>query len=99
MGRLTLVKSNLNVIPVYTMQYFTLPASMCNIIDKIQRDFLWGSTINRKRMHYVFWDTCTLLKANVGLGLSKARTKNCILLTASHGDYLLILVLFMHMRC
>ncbi|KAF3626028.1 hypothetical protein FXO38_29486 [Capsicum annuum] len=81
MGRLTLIRSTLNAIPAYTMQYFSLPASTCQTIDKIQKDFLWGSTTDKQKMHYVSLETCTLPRANGGLGLSTAKTKNRVLLT------------------
>ncbi|KAH0705586.1 hypothetical protein KY289_010662 [Solanum tuberosum] len=74
--RITLAKSTLNAIPAYAMQYVQLPMKICNTIDKIQRDFLWGSTT-----HYIAWEKVTSPKDCGGLGLQKADTKNKALLT------------------
>ncbi|KAM3397980.1 hypothetical protein P3S68_001494 [Capsicum galapagoense] len=80
MGRVTLIRSTLNAILANTMQYFSLPASTCKTIDKIQRDFLWVSTTDKQKMHYVSWETRTLSQGNGGLGISTAKTKNKVLL-------------------
>lgn len=55
-GQLTLAKSRLNAIPINSMQYFSLPKKICNTVDKIQGDFLWGTTAQKRRMHYVSWE-------------------------------------------
>lgn len=39
-GRHVLVQSVFSSMPVYTMQVFALPASMCKEVDKLCRDFL-----------------------------------------------------------
>lgn len=56
MGRLVLAKSSLNAISVYTMQYFHFLKITCNFIDKIQHDFLWGSTVEKKKLHLLAWE-------------------------------------------
>jgi len=80
-GRTILMKSTLNTIPAYTMQYFLLPKKICYAIDNIQRDFLWGSSTHKKKLHYVTWENVTSPKDNGGLGLQSAETKNNVLLT------------------
>lgn len=54
-GRLILAHDTLNDILAYSMQYFCLPAKTNNMIDKIQRDFIWGSTSHKRKIHYVVW--------------------------------------------
>ncbi|KAG5600420.1 hypothetical protein H5410_031790 [Solanum commersonii] len=71
-GRLTLIKSTLDAIPVHIMQYFILPKRICKDIDKIQRECLWGSTTQKKKLHYINWDLVTKPKRNRGLGISKS---------------------------
>ena len=41
-GRLVLNQMVLSVIPSFTMQTAILTKATCNVIDKIQRHFLWG---------------------------------------------------------
>lgn len=40
-GRVTLVQSSSSTMPSYTMQTMALPSSVCDRIDKINRNFLW----------------------------------------------------------
>lgn len=59
-GRRTLINSTVDAIQAYTMQYFILPKKICKDTDKIQRNFLWGSTTLKRKLHYINWDTMTL---------------------------------------
>lgn len=43
-GRKILVKTSLNRIPMHIMYYFKLPLGITKKIDKIQRNFVWGTT-------------------------------------------------------
>ncbi|PNY13598.1 RNA-directed DNA polymerase (reverse transcriptase) [Trifolium pratense] len=43
-SRITLSKSVLGTIPYYHMQYATIPKTICEEVDKIQRDFVWGDS-------------------------------------------------------
>ena len=40
--RLTLIKSTLSNMPIYTMSLFWIPKRVKSRLEKIQRDFLWG---------------------------------------------------------
>lgn len=52
-GRAILIKSVMSVIPNYMMQGTIFPLHVCEKLDKINRDFLWGSTNEKRRMHMV----------------------------------------------
>lgn len=41
-GRVTLAKSVISAIPSYCMQTMLLPKGVCDVLDKLQRGFLWG---------------------------------------------------------
>lgn len=58
-GRLVLVKSSLEDIPSHIMSYSRLLARITKTIDKVSRDFLWGSTEEKRRPHLVKWETIT----------------------------------------
>lgn len=62
------------------MQYFKLPKSTIAQIDKIQRDFILGSTFARKKMHYLCWKEVTKPKHQGGLGIPTASKKNKVML-------------------
>ena len=52
-GRIMLIKAAVITIPEYTMQCYRIPVRICDEVDKLIRDFLWGSTVERKKMHMV----------------------------------------------
>ncbi|XP_019181390.1 PREDICTED: uncharacterized protein LOC109176414 [Ipomoea nil] len=79
-GRRILVQSALATIPVYTMQTMALPTGTCNDIDKICRDFLWGSTDTTRKIHAVNWNEVCSPRDLGGLGLRMAKDFNLALL-------------------
>lgn len=48
-GRVTLASSTLNSMPNHNMHYNFLPMKILNLIDKLQRNFIWGSTLTTKK--------------------------------------------------
>ncbi|OIT02668.1 putative ribonuclease h protein, partial [Nicotiana attenuata] len=75
-GRTVLAKSTLNSIPRHVMQYIFLPTKVTKQIDKLQRNFIWGTTPEKRKMHLVKWEVVTQTKQEGGLGLQKACQKN-----------------------
>ncbi|GLT57157.1 hypothetical protein SLA2020_301450 [Shorea laevis] len=75
-GRTTLIKSVLATVPNYYMQSQMLPISTLNSLDKISRDFLWGSTENQHKLHLVSWEKVTQPKTYGGLGIKAAKEAN-----------------------
>ncbi|CAN1787165.1 Putative ribonuclease H protein At1g65750 [Linum perenne] len=75
-GRVTLAISVLNSIPSYAMQTAVLPVHVANRIDAIIRNFVWGDTPNRSKVHLLAWDRICRPKDQGGLGLRKARELN-----------------------
>ncbi|KAF7844247.1 putative RNA-directed DNA polymerase [Senna tora] len=56
MGKVALIKSVSSIIASYYMQILPFPVSVCKAIDKIHRDFSWGDTKNKSKIHLVkFW--------------------------------------------
>lgn len=74
------MKSVLTTIPLYTMQTVQLPTRICSQIDRIARDFLWGSTNNNRTWHLVNWETITRPNVEGGLAISRAQDRNIGLL-------------------
>uniref|UniRef100_A0A7N2M5G8 Uncharacterized protein n=1 Tax=Quercus lobata TaxID=97700 RepID=A0A7N2M5G8_QUELO len=58
----------------------TLPGRVLDGIDRVNRNFLWGSTENQRKMHWVGWQKVTRAKEEGGLGLQTARGRNIALL-------------------
>ena len=43
-GKLTLLKSTLSSLPTYYLSLFTIPQHVADRLERIQRNFLWGSS-------------------------------------------------------
>ncbi|XP_023926429.1 uncharacterized protein LOC112037833 [Quercus suber] len=57
-----------------------LPTHLCDKLDKINRDFLWGSMGEKRRLHLVGWSKIIRPKEEEGLGIQAAKFKNLALL-------------------
>lgn len=80
-GRVTLAKSVLEAILIYNMMSAKIPRTCLDDIQKIQRNFIWGDSDQKRRWHAVAWDVVTLSKKLGGLELRKLTSMNkaCVL--------------------
>lgn len=79
-GRIVLINLVISAMPSHIMQCTSLPTRTCNAIDRICRNFLWGSTEDTIKIHLVNWETVTLPREEGGLGITRARERNLALL-------------------
>ena len=79
-GRTMLIKSVMATIPNHVMQGVALRSQLCEKLDKINRDFLWGSSTEKKKLHLVGWSKVIKPKEEGGLGIQAAQAKNIALL-------------------
>lgn len=75
-GRLTLTKFVLASIPVHSMSTIKLPQAILDRLDRVSRDFLWGSTAEKRKTHLIAWDKICLPKKDGGLGIRAAKDMN-----------------------
>lgn len=68
-GRTVLVKSVMSAIPNYVMPGEVLLIHLCEKLDKINRDFIWGPTREKRKVHQVGWDKIIKPKEEGGLGI------------------------------
>ncbi|XP_050240928.1 uncharacterized protein LOC126689793 [Quercus robur] len=80
-GCRVLIQSSLAVIPSYIMHCSYLPRRVLDGLDRVNRNFLWGSTDSAKKIHWVGWEKVTKSKEEGGLGLQTAKGRNVALLT------------------
>ncbi|KAL9683236.1 hypothetical protein QQ045_015055 [Rhodiola kirilowii] len=80
-GRVVLIKSALSNLPLYYASLYKMPVMVAQVMEKIQRQFLWGSSENRKKTHYVKWSKITRPKKYGGLGIQGMIEKNMVLLS------------------
>ncbi|CAL1407040.1 unnamed protein product [Linum trigynum] len=79
-ARITVVKSVSSSIPIYPMHIELVPVNVCRSLDKINRDFIWGESDEKKRMHLVAWPKLTQPRLSGGLGIRPARPVNLSML-------------------
>ena len=52
-GRAIRIQASTITIPAYVMQCTTLPKKLLDNLDRVNRNFLWGSTDDAKKVHWV----------------------------------------------
>ncbi|XP_058217454.1 uncharacterized protein LOC131328533 [Rhododendron vialii] len=52
-GQQTMINSNLGNLPLFYMSLFKMPISVARKLEKLQRQFLWGDTEEKRRLHMV----------------------------------------------
>ncbi|KAA3463577.1 LINE-1 reverse transcriptase isogeny [Gossypium australe] len=75
-GRITLAQSVLLSIPTYFMQTMKIPQGVCDEIERVARQFIWGSSEKNSKMALVGWDTICQPKGRGGLGLRHLNDQN-----------------------
>jgi hypothetical protein len=75
-GRVTLAKSVIEAVPIYPMMSTLIPKACLEEIQKMQRNFIWGDTAQKKRFHAVGWETITAPKWMGGLGMRDLAVMN-----------------------
>ena len=79
-GRCTLISSVSVAMPTHVMQCCLLPSKTCAELDRINRNFLWGDTSTKKKLHLIKWDSISRPKDEGGLGIKRSRCRNKALL-------------------
>ena len=81
-SRLVLIKATVTSIPEYIMQCHKLLVKVCEEVNKLVRDFLWGSTsiVDKKKIHLVRWNKVTNPLNLGGLGIFEMKARNSTLL-------------------
>ncbi|KAH9679641.1 putative reverse transcriptase/RNA-dependent DNA polymerase [Citrus sinensis] len=67
-GREVLIKAVAQAVPAYAMSVFKLPASICEDIQKAIARFWWGSTSDRRGIHWAKWEKLCQAKMRGGMG-------------------------------
>ncbi|KAK8335871.1 hypothetical protein V6Z11_A09G084700 [Gossypium hirsutum] len=80
LGRITLAKSMVLTIPNYFMSTICMLVSVCNKIERIAYNFIWGTCIESKKSSLLSWGACCLPIDNRGLGLRSLANQNRVFL-------------------
>ncbi|WJX77739.1 beta-amyrin 28-monooxygenase [Trifolium repens] len=80
-GRIVLINSVLNSIPVFFLSFMKMPVQVLKKVIRIQREFLWGGVcLDRKKLNWVKWRVVCLDKKKGGLGVRDLKVVNYSLL-------------------
>jgi hypothetical protein len=75
-GRIVLLNSVCNAIPIFYLSYMKIPIQVWKNVRRIQREFLWGGRNGRKRISWNKWNVVCLPKIKGGLGVRDVRVVN-----------------------
>jgi hypothetical protein len=79
-GRIVLLNSVLNAIPIFFLSFMKLPAVVLKEIIKIQREFLWGGVMGWRKISWVSWKEVCKPRSHGGLGVRDIGKVNLSLL-------------------
>ncbi|KAK2651969.1 hypothetical protein Ddye_011825 [Dipteronia dyeriana] len=79
-GRLVLIKAVILSIPTYYLSVFKISVGIANRIERIQRSFLWGDGVIKRKLHAVGWSEVCKRKGKGGLGIGRILDKNKVML-------------------
>ena len=79
-GRLTLLKSAFSSLLIYYLSLFTVPKAVAIRLERIQRNFLWGSSVECFKYPLVAWGKVCLPSELGGLGIRNLVSFNQALL-------------------
>jgi hypothetical protein len=79
-GRIVLINSVLNAIPIFYLSFMKIPASVVKKIVRIQRDFLWGGLKGDTKICWVSWKEVCKPRSQGGLGVRDIGKVNISLL-------------------
>lgn len=79
-GRRVLVQAVLGSIPTYYLSIFKAPKSVIDALERLRRDFFWGSDADNRKKAWVKWSTVIRDKESGGLGIGSIFASNISLL-------------------
>ncbi|GKC67027.1 RNA-directed DNA polymerase, eukaryota [Tanacetum coccineum] len=79
-GRLTLLKSVLGAVPLYTMSIYKAPKGVLHEMEMIRNKFFIGADSTIRKINWVAWDKVLASKIHRGLGVSSYYALNRALL-------------------
>ncbi|KAJ0918754.1 hypothetical protein HanRHA438_Chr05g0221651 [Helianthus annuus] len=79
-GRITLVKSVLNVLPAYYFSLYKAPCQVIKLLERLRRDFFMGASPEERQTNCVAWKSMMTPKEYGGLGFGSLRKTNLAML-------------------
>ncbi|MCH81819.1 ribonuclease H protein, partial [Trifolium medium] len=79
-GRIVLINSVLNAIPIFHLSFMKAPTAVIKKIVRIQREFLWGGIKGGRKISWVSWKEVCKPRCQGGLGVRDVGKVNLSLL-------------------
>ena len=79
-GRIVLLNSVLNAIPIFYLSYLKIPEKVMKVVIHIQRNFLWGGVGGGRKICWVNWKRVCQPRSNGGLGVRDVKLVNLSLM-------------------
>ena len=67
-GKEVLIKAVAQAIPAYAMSVFKIPLGLCEDIQRAVARFWWGTSREKKGIHWARWEKLSQVKVRGGLG-------------------------------
>ncbi|XP_030924679.1 uncharacterized protein LOC115951656 [Quercus lobata] len=78
-GREILIKAIAQATPMYTMNCFKLPDSLCNELNSLIRNFWWGQRERERKLAWIAWEKMCTPKVEGGMGFKDLKAFNLAL--------------------
>ncbi|XP_024163967.1 uncharacterized protein LOC112170934 [Rosa chinensis] len=79
-GKEILIKAVAQTMPLYAMNCYLLPKSLCDDIHQLCASFFWGDTYDKKKIHWRSWERLCLTKDEGGMGFKNMFAYNLAML-------------------
>lgn len=75
-GKEVLIKAVAQAVPAYAMSVFKIPLAICNDIQRAIARCWWGSTNDKKGIHWAKWEKISKAKIREGIGFKDLSSFN-----------------------
>lgn len=79
-GRIVLLNSTLNVIPIFYLSFLKMPMKVAKMVIRIQKEFLWGGVGGDRKTCWVNWRKVCQPRRKGGLGVRDVKMVDLSLL-------------------
>lgn len=78
--REVLIKAVTQATPMYTINCFKLPDSLCNELNSLIRNFWWGQREKERKITWIAWEKMCTPKTEGGMGFKDPKAFTLALL-------------------